>query len=111
MRYFRDLAVFGEQLLLSIRFGDWSNVFDRKQAANWARYWRQEVQWYIHAYQAVTGVDLSADTVDVRQRQPPDRALPPAFHLHQRLAEQRRANGIACGGPAAPLPRPAGASR
>lgn len=91
VRYFRDLGVFGEQLLLSIRYGDWSNVFDRNQAGNWARYWRQEVQWYIHAYQAVTGVDLSADTTDVRHAQrPPDRFTQPAFLLHQRLIEQRR---------------------
>ncbi len=66
VRYFRDLAVFGEQLLLSMRFGDWSTIVDRNQAGNWARYWRQEVQWYIHAYETVTGVDLSADTSDVR---------------------------------------------
>jgi hypothetical protein len=91
VRYFHDLAVFGEQLLLSIRFGDWSNVFDRNQAGNWARYWRQEAQWYIHAYQAVTGVDLTADTMDVRTaEQPPDRFTQPAFLLHQRLLEQRR---------------------
>ena len=91
VRYFRDLAIFGEQLLLSIRFGDWSNIVDREQAGNWARYWRQEVQWYIHAYQTVTGVDLSADTADVRQAQlPPDRFTQPAFLLRQRLGEQRR---------------------
>ena len=91
VRYFHDLAVFGEQLLLSIRFGDWSNVFDRNQAGNWARYWRQEAQWYIHAYQAVTGVDLSADTQDVRNGElPPDRFTQPAFLMHQRLLEQRR---------------------
>jgi hypothetical protein len=74
VRYFRDLGVFGEQLLLSIRFGNWSNVIDPERAGNWARAWRQEVQWYIHAYQSVTGIDLSADTTDVRQAQlPPDR--------------------------------------
>src|SRR5271165_5228304 len=84
VRYFHDLAIFGEQLLLSIRFGDWSNVVDRNQAGNWARYWRQEVQWYIHAYLAVTGVDLSADTADVRHAQlPPDRFTQPAFLMHQ----------------------------
>jgi hypothetical protein len=96
IRYFRDLAVFGEQIVLSIRFGDWQSVTDREQAANWARVWRQELQWYIHAYQAVTGVDLSADMADVRQaEQAQARALPPAFHLQRRLVEQRRAAGIA----------------
>jgi hypothetical protein len=91
VRYFRDLGVFGEQIVLSIRYGNWSNVIDREQAGNWARYWRQEVQWYIHAYQSVTGVDLSADTADVRQAQlPPDRFTQPAFLLRDRLVEQRR---------------------
>jgi hypothetical protein len=89
IRHFRDLGVFGEQILLSIRFGDWGDVTDRAQAANWARYWRQEVQWYIHSYAAVTGVDLSADVADVRPRQ--ERFLPPAVHLQRRQVEQRRA--------------------
>src|SRR5262249_22774499 len=38
--HFRDLGVFGEQLLLSIRYADWGNINDTNQAANWARYWR-----------------------------------------------------------------------
>ena len=56
--HFRDLAEFGEQLLLGIRFGAWTSVNDPDQAANWARYFRREVQQYCHAYRAVTGVDL-----------------------------------------------------
>ena len=39
--HFRDLAVFGEQLLLGIRFGSWTTVIEPEQAANWARYWRR----------------------------------------------------------------------
>ena len=62
--HFRDLGVFGEQLLLSVRYGDWIGVNDPAQAANWARYWRPEVQSYIHAYRAATGVDLTGETVD-----------------------------------------------
>jgi hypothetical protein len=105
VRFFHDLARFGEQILLSIRYGDWSNVTDRDQAANWCRSWRQEVQWYIHAYQSATGVDLSADMADVRQaEQAQARALPPAFHLQRRLAEQHRGNGAARRGQVAPLP-------
>jgi hypothetical protein len=57
--HFRDLSVFGEQLLLGIRFGAWSVVIDPNQAANWVRYWRPEVQGYIHAYRAVTSIDLT----------------------------------------------------
>jgi hypothetical protein len=92
VRFFHDLGVFGEQILLSIRFGDWSNIFDREEAGNWARYWRQEVQWYIHAYQTVTGVDLSSDMQDVRRAElRPDRYMQPAFHLQRRLVQQRQA--------------------
>jgi hypothetical protein len=98
VRYFSDLGRFGEQILLSIRFGDWSNIFDRNAAADWARSWRQEVQWYIHAYQTVTGVDLSADITDVRQaEQARERALQPAFHIQRRLGEQRTRPQIAQG--------------
>jgi hypothetical protein len=61
--HFRDLGVFGEQILLGIRFGAWPSVIESEQAANWVRYWRPEIQGYIHAYRAVTGVDLT-DRVD-----------------------------------------------
>ncbi|MFF5078556.1 hypothetical protein ACFY36_16015 [Actinoplanes sp. NPDC000266] len=54
-QHYRDLAEFAEQLLLGIRFGAWTSVNDPDQAANWARYFRREVQQYCHAYQAVTG--------------------------------------------------------
>jgi hypothetical protein len=92
VRHFRDLAVTGEPILLSIRFGNWSDVINRNSAANWARYWRQEVQWYIQAYQSVTGVDLSADTTDVRAAErAAARYAQPAVHLSKRLAEQRAA--------------------
>lgn len=57
--HFRDLAAFGEQLLLSIRFGAWTEVIEADRAGNWARYWRPEIQGYVHAYGAVTGVDLT----------------------------------------------------
>jgi hypothetical protein len=53
--HYRDLAEFAEQLLLGIRFGAWTSVNDPDQAANWARYFRREVQQYCHAYEAVTG--------------------------------------------------------
>ena len=57
--HFRDLGVYGEQILLSIRYGDWIDVNDENSAKNWARYWRPEIQGYLHAYRAVTGVDLT----------------------------------------------------
>jgi hypothetical protein len=80
--HFRDLGVFGEQLLLSVRYGDWIDVTDENAAKNWARYWRPEVQAYIHAYRAVTGVDLTkADTVD---------STVPGRLLQRRMAAQPR---------------------
>ena len=85
--HFRNLAVFGEQLLLSIRWGHWSVVFEPTQAFNWARLYRPQVQGYIHAYRAATGVDLSADpTVDTRV----DSTLPSVL-LKNRLTAQQRA--------------------
>ncbi len=57
--HYRDLAVFGEQLLLSIRFGAWTTVTEPDQAANWARYHRAVVKAYGHALLATTGNDLT----------------------------------------------------
>ncbi|MFN0016399.1 MAG: hypothetical protein ACKVU2_17800 [Saprospiraceae bacterium] len=82
--HFRDLGVFGEELLLSIRFGDWSRVIAREAAANWANFWRSEIQSYIHAYRAVTGVDLTAEITGGRID-----AVQPSVHLQRRLLEQR----------------------
>ena len=64
--HFHELAIFGEQILLSIRFSDWFEFNDQELARNWARYWRPEIQNYIHAYNAVTGVELTADITDRR---------------------------------------------
>jgi hypothetical protein len=81
-------------LLLSIRYGDWSNVTDREQAANWCRSWRDRLHGYVYAYECVTRVDLSAEVADVRlAEQARARALPPAYHLQRRLIEQRHAGG------------------
>src|SRR4029450_1051475 len=77
--HFRDMGVFGEQILLSIRYGNWSVENDPQAAANWARYWRPEIQRYAHAYRSATGVDLT-DRVD---------ASLPAGRLRRRAAPQR----------------------
>jgi hypothetical protein len=78
--HFRDLAVYGEQVVLSVRYGAWSITNNPAQAANWARYWRPEIQAYIHAYRAVTGVDLTIEPVN---------ATLPSVLLLRRLAAQR----------------------
>jgi hypothetical protein len=80
--HFRDLGVFGEKLLLTIRYGSWVDVHDPDQAKNWLRAWRPEIQGYIHAYRAVTGADVTTEPVNA--------ALPSAL-LQQRLAQQPRA--------------------
>ena len=86
--HFRSLGMFGEQLLLSIRWGHWSDEFEPVKALNWARFFRPQAQGYIHAYRAATGVDLSADpTVNA----PVDSTLPSVL-LQKRLASQQRAS-------------------
>ena len=91
--HFRDLAVYGERLLLSIRHVAWNNIGDPDAASDWALAWRQEVQGYIHAYRMVTGVNLSDEMVDVR-RVGDSRYLQPSQHLRERLIEQRRQQGL-----------------
>lgn len=86
--HFRDLATFGEQILLSVRWGAWSTINDPNSAANWARYWRAEIQGYVHAYRAATSVDLTAEITD--QRQVEQRFLPPSVHLRRMLAQGAR---------------------
>ena len=57
-------------------------TFNRDQAANWAIFWRPQIQNYMHAYRAVTGVDLTREDgamIDAQQ---------PSTHLLRRLKEQ-----------------------
>ena len=84
--HFRDMAIFGEKILLSIRFGEWTAEIHQEAAANWARYWRPEVQGYIYAYRAATGVDLAAMNVSGQVN-----ATLPSVLLSQRLPQ--RADG------------------
>ena len=83
--HFRNLAIFGEQLLLSVRYGNWSDIYEPTQAFNWARFWRPQVQGYIHGYRAATGVDLSVDSSD-----PVVESTMPSVLLRQRLSQQLR---------------------
>jgi hypothetical protein len=87
--HYRDLGVFGEMVLLSIRYGAWVSVVIPDQAANWARYWRPEIQGYVQAYRTVTGVDLRSAVADTRPQA--ERYLPPSVHLKNRLLAQGRA--------------------
>jgi hypothetical protein len=58
--HFHNLGVYGEQILLPVRYGDWATTNNEDAAKNWARYWRPEIQGYVHATRAVTGIDLTA---------------------------------------------------
>src|SRR5262249_27221570 len=84
--HFRNLAVFGEQILLSVRYGDWIGINDQDFAKTWARYWRPEIQSYIHSYMSTTGVDLSEDIADAERAA--NRFMQPSALLRDRLAKQ-----------------------
>jgi len=67
--HFRDLGVYGEQILLSVRFSRWSEIADAELAAVWARFFKNQIQGYIQAYHTATGVDLAADLTAAQQRE------------------------------------------
>ncbi|HEX3146272.1 MAG TPA: hypothetical protein VHQ64_20020 [Pyrinomonadaceae bacterium] len=92
--HFRNLGVYGEQILLSIRYGDWNEITDQDNAKTWARAWRPEIQGYIHAYMAATGVDLSEDIVDFRNA--PARYVQPSLLLEERIAAQESSMELQC---------------
>lgn len=74
--HFRNLGTYGERILLSIRYDDWIDENrSQDEAKAWGRYWQLEVQGYIHAYRAVTGVDLL---------EKPDATLP-SVYLRNRI--------------------------
>jgi hypothetical protein len=88
--HFRDLATYGEMLLLTVRWGEWSTIIDPDNAANWARAWRPMVQMYLHAYKAVTGVDLTAQSTATFTRS--ERYAQPSYHL-ERMIKAGSRNG------------------
>ncbi|UGQ48440.1 hypothetical protein [Massilia endophytica] len=83
--HFRDLAMFGEMLLLSIRTTEWHSLYEPNDAFAWARFWRPQVQGYIHAYRAATGVDLSSEIAN-----PKLEATMPSVLLRERLEAMPR---------------------
>lgn len=87
---FHDLALTGERILLSIRWGDWTDMENiEDQARLWARQWSPEIKKYIYALRTVTGVDLSSELVDSRDAA--IRYVQPSLLLRRKLAEQRSA--------------------
>jgi len=84
---FHRLAELGEQILLSIRWGNWSEVEEANDAAIWARFWRSQIQGYIHAYSAVTGVNLAATLEESVQREL--RGAQPSMLMRRRMAGEQ----------------------
>jgi hypothetical protein len=85
--HFHELAVTGERILLSIRYGDWVDINNiEEQAKNWARSCKPEIQRYLHGYQAVTGVDLGAETTEAQDGA--GRLTQPSKLLQRRLLAQ-----------------------
>jgi hypothetical protein len=99
--YFNELAVTGEQLLLSVRYADWAtqtpDITDK--AAEWARHHRSVVQRYVYAYRMVTGVDLTVDRVEMqppqsRYGQPPIRTRVSTLQAPIRALPERLDDGL-----------------
>jgi hypothetical protein len=88
--HFHELAMTGERILLSIRYGDWTDITNiEEQAKNWARNSKPEIQRYLHGYQTVTGIDLTADTTEAQDGM--GRLTQPSALLQRRLGMQRTA--------------------
>jgi hypothetical protein len=66
--YYRDLAVYGERILLSVRLGDWT-VGGEDNSKHWARRFKHAIRRVIHAYRAISSVEPA-----VSSRRPPARA-------------------------------------
>ncbi len=84
---FASLGRLGEQIILSIRYGNWNaEGINADHAYQWAAFWRDEIQDYIHSYRSVSGVDLTEPSqVDGTQ---------PSVHLKTRLdAQQKKVAG------------------
>jgi hypothetical protein len=84
--YYHDLAKFGEQLILSIRWTNWTVQNDRDFAAAWATNWRDAVQRYIHCYQTVTGVDIGVDSYEQSGNA---KATMPAILIEQKYQREK----------------------
>ena len=90
--HFHELAVTGERIVLSVRYGDWSDINNiEDMAKNWARYWKADIQRYIHGYMSVAGVDLMAEVTNTREAS--QRSLQPSTLLKNRLIAQQKGQG------------------
>jgi hypothetical protein len=86
--HFHNLAVFGEGLLLSIRWHPWGDTNDATIARDWLNTHRAELEGYLYAYRVATGIDLSTEAKDSQSAA--ERAQNPSVLLERRLGAQRR---------------------
>jgi hypothetical protein len=84
--YYHDLAKYGEQIILGVRYGNWSRVIDRDSARNWADRWRDAIQRYLHSYHSVTGVDL---TLESYNQSKDEKYIMPAFLIQQKVQKEK----------------------
>lgn len=88
--YFYELAVFGEQILISCRYGNWNDVgISSDSAKNWALAFRDSIQRYIHSYRVVTGIDLSAEQIQSAERL----SIQPAYLIQERQIIEMQQTG------------------
>lgn len=83
---FHDLARYGEQILLSIRWISWTQIENRNIARAWALEFRDAIQRYINCYQAVTGLDLSQPYINDNSG---ERALMPSLLIRRKIQRDR----------------------
>lgn len=86
--HYHKLAKYGEQICLMLRLQAWNHP---KVTPEYAKatldYWRFAFKGYMNSYQAVTGVDLTADATDARDAE--DRHRQPSALIERRLAAGR----------------------
>jgi hypothetical protein len=85
--FYRDLAVYGEKIILGIRYGNWTAVTRRDHATNWADAFRDAIQRYIHSYYTVTGIDLAATNVNINSA---EKFILPGLLINNRLNRDKR---------------------
>lgn len=87
------LATYSEQILLSIRYGNWSMITDGALAAKFAEKQRYAVQSYAHYYRQATGVDINVPVTDVRDAA--WRFRQPSLLIGERAQQTARVTGSA----------------
>ena len=86
--FYGDLAEYGEKIILGIRYGNWEKISNRDKATNWADAFRNAIQRYIHSYYTITGIDLSAQNVNINSNSGEKLSLP-GMLIQQKLLREK----------------------